>query len=65
MGNIVRQVIHEWNPCGLLPEAPIDEFDAEIEKVVQSLTAEVVKHLIFKGDFEVISDKCVEDNMDE
>ncbi|WP_202556294.1 hypothetical protein [Paenibacillus silvestris] len=26
---------------------------------------EVVEHLIFKGDFEVIFDKCVEDNMDE
>ncbi|WP_238653842.1 GNAT family N-acetyltransferase [Paenibacillus piscarius] len=38
MGNIVRQVIHEWNPYGLLPEAPIDEFDSEIEKVAQSLT---------------------------
>lgn len=38
MKNIVRQVIHEWNPYGLLPDAPIDEFDSEIEKVVQSLT---------------------------
>lgn len=38
MENIVRQVIHEWNPYSLLPEAPIDEFDSEIEKVVQSLT---------------------------
>ncbi|NQX65652.1 hypothetical protein HQN90_05875 [Paenibacillus alba] len=26
---------------------------------------EVVEHLIFKGDFEVIFDKCVEVNMDE
>lgn len=38
MKNIVRQVIHEWNPYGLLPEAPIDEFDWEIKKIVQSLT---------------------------
>lgn len=37
MENIVRQVIHEWNPFGLLPHAPIDEFDSEIEKVVISL----------------------------
>lgn len=26
---------------------------------------EVVKQLIFKGDFEVIFDKCIENNMDE
>ncbi|WP_167549557.1 GNAT family N-acetyltransferase [Paenibacillus borealis] len=38
MKNIVRQVIHEWNPYGLLPEAPIDEFDSEIEEVLLSLT---------------------------
>lgn len=38
MKNIVRQVIHEWNPFGLLPEAPIDEFDSEIEEVILSVT---------------------------
>ncbi|MEO3948075.1 DUF1871 family protein [Gorillibacterium sp. CAU 1737] len=33
----VRQVIHEWNPFGLLPDAPDNEFDSEIEKVTRSL----------------------------
>ncbi|MCP1312221.1 DUF1871 family protein [Paenibacillus tyrfis] len=37
MKNLVRQVIHEWNPYGLLPHAPDNEFDSEIEKVTESL----------------------------
>ncbi|KUP23386.1 DUF1871 family protein [Paenibacillus sp. DMB5] len=38
MKKIVRQVIHEWNPFGLFPHAPVDEFDSEIEEVALSLT---------------------------
>ncbi|WP_161783530.1 DUF1871 family protein [Paenibacillus tyrfis] len=37
MKNLIRQVIHEWNPYGLLPCAPDNEFDSEIEKVTKSL----------------------------
>jgi hypothetical protein len=38
MKKMVRQVIHKWNPFGLLPHAPVDEFDSEIEEVTLSLT---------------------------
>ncbi|MBP2110566.1 GNAT family N-acetyltransferase [Paenibacillus silagei] len=55
MGNIVRQVIHEWNPYGLLPEAPIDEFDSEIEKVVQSLTVASTVEELAKSIQEIFS----------
>lgn len=37
MRDIVRKVIHEWNPFGLLPHAPDDEFDSEIKRVTESL----------------------------
>ncbi len=37
MKNLVRQVIHKWNPYGLLPHAPDDEFDSEITKAIEAL----------------------------
>lgn len=33
----MKQVIDEWNPYGLLPAAPDDEFEREIEKIADSL----------------------------
>lgn len=33
MKSMVRQVIHEWNPFGLLSHAPMDEFGSEIERL--------------------------------
>lgn len=35
--DLVREVINSWNPYGLLPHAPDDEFESEIEKVTDSL----------------------------
>jgi hypothetical protein len=35
--SVVREVIHSWNPYGLLPHAPYDEFESEIEEVSQSI----------------------------
>ena len=35
--SVVREVINSWNPYGLLPHAPDNEFESEIEEVAESI----------------------------
>ena len=35
--NYVKKTIDEWDPIGLLPHAPNDEYQAEIEEIQQLL----------------------------
>lgn len=35
----VTKVINEWNPYSLLPEAPADEFECEIGKIVNIISS--------------------------
>ncbi|MGO4543110.1 DUF1871 family protein [Paenibacillus sp. 2TAB19] len=34
---VVTEAINSWNPYGLLPHAPDDEFESEIKKVIESI----------------------------
>ncbi|WP_141504014.1 DUF1871 family protein [Paenibacillus luteus] len=46
MKEIVKQVIDAWNPYGLLPDAPEDEFDSEIRQITAKLmTSESMEEL--------------------
>jgi len=35
--SIVKEVIHEWDPICLMSHAPDDEYDSEIEDIVEIL----------------------------
>lgn len=36
---IVKIIIDEWNPYGLLPEAPADEFDIESRRIAEKISS--------------------------
>jgi hypothetical protein len=31
---VVKKIVNEWNPVGLLPSAPEDEYELEIARIV-------------------------------
>ncbi|MCA1063733.1 DUF1871 family protein [Rossellomorea sp. AcN35-11] len=35
--NIVKKIINDWDPVGLLPSAPEDEYEIEIARIVSLL----------------------------
>jgi hypothetical protein len=35
--DIVEMIINEWDPIGLIPPAPVDEYWSEIEKITEKL----------------------------
>lgn len=36
---IIKYIIDEWDPIGLFPAAPDDEYNIEIKKIVKSIEA--------------------------
>ncbi len=36
--NIVKKIVNEWDPVGLLPSAPDDEYEFEIARIVSLLS---------------------------
>lgn len=61
MFNIVKKAIDEFNPMGLLPEAPNDEFDSESRKIAGQInvisTVEEIAEIIAKVFSKAFDDK--------
>jgi hypothetical protein len=35
--NVVKKIVNDWDPIGLLPSAPDDEYEFEVAKIVSLL----------------------------
>ncbi|MFN7253241.1 MAG: hypothetical protein ACK4M9_21075 [Anaerobacillus sp.] len=35
--NIVKKIVNDWDPIGLLPSAPDDEYEFEVTRITEGL----------------------------
>ena len=58
--NCIAKIVNQWDPIGLFPLCPHDEYSPEIEKIQNAMCTALSKEVLGKEIFQIFSSAFVE-----